>query len=161
MNKIGLYPGSFDPVTYGHLDLIKRGSQVFDHLYISVSNNSNKRYLFSAEERRDLLLECTKGLSNVEIIICDKLSVDLAEELQANAILRGLRAVTDFDYEMQMALTNRQLNPNVETIFMMTRKEYSFLSSSIVKEVAQYGGDISSFVPKVVEERLFSKIKSK
>ena len=157
MAKIGLYPGSFDPVTYGHLDLIYRGSKLFDKLYIAIAINSKKQGLFTIEERKELLEAVTKSIENVEVVICDKLTAEFANDLNATAILRGLRAVTDFEYEMQMASTNNILYPNIETIFVMTRTEYSFLSSSIVKEIASYGGDISPFVPPIVRERLYKK----
>lgn len=154
-----MYPGSFDPITYGHLDLIYRGSKVFDKLYIAISKNSSKKSLFSVEERCEMIKEVTKSLPNVEVVICDKLTAEFAHDLKATAILRGLRAVTDFEYEMQMASTNSLLFPDVETIFVMTRTEYSFLSSSIVKEVGSYGGDISQFVPPYIRACLIEKFK--
>lgn len=161
LSRIGLYPGSFDPVTYGHLDLIYRGSKLFDKLYIAIAINSKKRGFFTIEERKEMLEEVTKAIDNVEVVVCDKLTAQFAHELKATAILRGLRAVTDFEYEMQMASTNNILYPSVETVFVMTRTEYSFLSSSVVKEIARYGGDISPFVPPVVRKRLYDKFNIK
>lgn len=158
MERAALYPGSFDPVTKGHLDIIKRSSKMFDKLYISVLNNSAKNCSFSIEERMEMLRKCTADIPNVEICTFDGLLVDHAAELGVIAIIRGLRAVTDFDYEFQMALTNKKIDKNIETIFLITNYKYIFLSSSIVKEIARNGGDIVEFVPPAVlgdiEERL-------
>lgn len=156
--KKGLYPGSFDPVTNGHLDMIERGSKMFDTLYVAVVKNESKKCLFSVEERKTMLEEVCKNYKNVEVVISEaRLTVDIAKELNVDVILRGLRAVTDFEYEIQMASTNSQLNDDIETIFMMTNIKYSFLSSSIVKEVASLGGDVSKFVPKYICEKLEEK----
>lgn len=157
MASIAVCPGSFDPVTYGHLDIIRRGAKVFDKVYVVVLNNSSKKPLFSAEERVQLLEEVTKDLHNVVVDSYQGLLVDYAKSKHANAILRGLRAVSDFEYEMQITSMNRILNEQIETFFMMTNNQYSFLSSSIVKEVAKYNGNISELVPKVVEEALRKK----
>ncbi|EPZ38495.1 MULTISPECIES: pantetheine-phosphate adenylyltransferase [Anoxybacillus] len=157
MASIAVCPGSFDPVTYGHLDIIRRGAKVFDKVYVVVLNNSSKKPLFSAEERVQLLKEVTKDLHNVVVDSYQGLLVDYAKSKQASAILRGLRAVSDFEYEMQITSMNRILNEQIETFFMMTNNQYSFLSSSIVKEVAKYNGNISELVPKVVEEALRKK----
>ncbi|KFZ43612.1 pantetheine-phosphate adenylyltransferase [Anoxybacillus flavithermus] len=157
MASIAVCPGSFDPVTYGHLDIIRRGAKVFDKVYVVVLNNSSKKPLFSAEERVQLLKEVTKDLHNVVVDSYQGLLVDYAKSKQASAILRGLRAVSDFEYEMQITSMNRILNEQIETFFMMTNNQYSFLSSSIVKEVAKYNGNISELVPKVVEEALRQK----
>ncbi|MGG3998999.1 pantetheine-phosphate adenylyltransferase [Anoxybacillus kestanbolensis] len=157
MASIAVCPGSFDPVTYGHLDIIRRGAKVFDKVYVVVLNNSSKKPLFSAEERVQLLEEVTKDLHNVVIDSYQGLLVDYAKSKHASAILRGLRAVSDFEYEMQITSMNRILNEQIETFFMMTNNQYSFLSSSIVKEVAKYNGNISELVPKVVEEALRKK----
>lgn len=159
MSRIGMYPGSFDPVTYGHLDLIYRGSKLFDKLYIAIAINLNKKSLFTPQERKAMLEEVTKSIPNIEVVLCEKLTAEFARDMGATALLRGLRAVTDFEYEMQIASTNSQLYPEVETVFMMTRTEYSFLSSSVVKEVASYGGKIASFVPPVVEEAIVKKLE--
>jgi pantetheine-phosphate adenylyltransferase len=157
MASIAVCPGSFDPVTYGHLDIIRRGAKVFDKVYVCVLNNSSKKPLFSVEERMQLLNEVTKSFPNVVVDSFQGLLVDYARSKNANAILRGLRAVSDFEYEMQITSMNRILEENIETFFMMTNNQYAFLSSSIVKEVAKYNGNISELVPPVVEEALRKK----
>ena len=157
MARIAVCPGSFDPITYGHLDIIKRGAKVFDVVYVSVLNNSAKSPLFSIEERMNLIKTVTKDLPNVRVDVHSGLLVDYAKSVNANAIIRGLRAVSDFEYEMQITSMNRVLNEDIETFFIMTNSQYSFLSSSIVKEVAKYNGDISSLVPLVVERELNKK----
>lgn len=159
MTRIAVCPGSFDPITYGHLDIIRRGAKVFDMVYVSVMNNSSKNPLFSVEERINLIKAVTKDLPNVRVDEHSGLLVDYAKEVNANAILRGLRAVSDFEYEMQITSMNRVLNEDIETFFIMTNNQYSFLSSSIVKEVAKYNGDISSLVPPIVEKELHKKFK--
>ena len=148
--KSAIYPGSFDPVTYGHLDIIERASQVMDHLIVGVLNNNAKSPLFSVEERVKMLREVTAHLPNVEVQSCGGLLVDFAVQSNANVIVRGLRAITDFEYELQMSQTNRKIAPNVDTIFFTTNLKYAYLSSSIVKEVAMYGGNIDEFVPPVI-----------
>ncbi|MGZ4161922.1 MAG: pantetheine-phosphate adenylyltransferase [Neobacillus sp.] len=157
MASIAVCPGSFDPITYGHLDIIRRGAKVFDTVYISVLNNSSKNPLFSVEERINLIKEVTKDLPNVKVDEHTGLLADYAKSVNANAIIRGLRAVSDFEYEMQITSMNRVLNEDVETFFIMTNNQYSFLSSSIVKEVAKYNGNISTLVPPVVERALHQK----
>ena len=157
MARIAVCPGSFDPITYGHLDIIKRGAKVFDIVYVSVLNNSSKSPLFTLEERMDLIKTVTKDLPNVRVDRHSGLLVDYAKSVNASAILRGLRAVSDFEYEMQITSMNRVLNEDIETFFIMTNSQYSFLSSSIVKEVAKYNGDISSLVPPIVEKELHKK----
>lgn len=155
--SIAVCPGSFDPITYGHLDIIRRGAKVFDMVYVSVMNNSSKNPLFSVEERMSLIKEVTKDLPNVKVDEHSGLLVDYAKAVKANAILRGLRAVSDFEYEMQITSMNRVLNDEIETFFIMTNSQYSFLSSSIVKEVSKYNGNISELVPPIVEAALNKK----
>ncbi|MGA9225030.1 MAG: pantetheine-phosphate adenylyltransferase [Mesobacillus sp.] len=159
MARIAVCPGSFDPVTFGHLDIITRAAKVFDELYVVVLNNSSKQPLFSVDERIELINMVTKNIPNVKVDSFQGLLVDYAESVNANAIIRGLRAVSDFEYEMQITSMNRVLNDKIETFFIMTNNQYSFLSSSIVKEVAKYDGKISELVPPEVEEALISKFK--
>ena len=160
MASIAVCPGSFDPITYGHLDIITRGAKVFDELYVVVLNNSSKNPLFSVHERIDLIRTVTKKLPNVKVDSFQGLLVDYAENVNANAIIRGLRAVSDFEYEMQITSMNRVLNDKIETFFIMTNNQYSFLSSSIVKEVAKYQGKITELVPPEVETALISKFNA-
>lgn len=155
--KIAVVPGSFDPVTLGHLDIIKRAADIFDVVYIAVLNNSSKKPLFTVEERMDLLKRVTEHFPNVRIESSTGLLIDYAKEKKAKAIIRGLRAVSDFEYEMQITSMNRFLDEHIETFFIMTKNQYSFLSSSIVKEVAKYGGNIRELVPAVVEQALKEK----
>ncbi|MFD2925406.1 pantetheine-phosphate adenylyltransferase [Halobacillus naozhouensis] len=159
MTRLAICPGSFDPVTYGHLDIIQRGTKVFDHLIVAVFNNQSKAPLFDVHERVALLEEATADLSNVSVDACDGLLMDYAQDKGAQAIIRGLRAVSDFEYEMQITSMNRKLNEEIETFFMMTNNQYSFLSSSIVKEVAKYRANISDLVPPTVEKALRHKYK--
>ncbi len=163
MGKIAICPGSFDPVTFGHLDIIQRAADVFGEVYVVVLNNSDKNKLFSVEERMSLIRQATAHIPNVKVDSYHGLTVDYAESVSADAIIRGLRAVSDFEYEMKITSMNRLLDNKVETFFIMTRNQYSFLSSSIVKEVAKYDGDISELVPQVVAEAMrekFSKMDS-
>ncbi|MBQ6815310.1 MAG: pantetheine-phosphate adenylyltransferase [Lachnospiraceae bacterium] len=155
--SVSVYPGSFDPVTLGHIDIIRRSAKMTDKLIVGVLNNNSKRSLFTVDERVEMLKEVTKDMENVMIKSFDGLLVDFAKECGANAIIRGLRAITDFDYELQMAQTNRALYDGVDTIFIPTSIEYSFLSSTTVKEVASFGGDISKFVAPYVEKKLREK----
>lgn len=154
-----IYPGSFDPVTFGHLDMIRRSGQIADELIIGVLNNKAKTPLFSVEERVRILNEATRDLPNVEIVAFSGLSVDFARQCEAKVIIRGLRAITDFEYELQMAQTNRVLAPDVDTMFLTTSLEYAYLSSTTVKEVAAFGGDISKFVPEFVMDEVHKKFK--
>ncbi|WP_310605323.1 pantetheine-phosphate adenylyltransferase [Anaerosporobacter sp.] len=158
--RIGVYPGSFDPVTLGHLDVIYRSSKLVDRLIIGVLNNSAKNPLFSVEERVAMIEEATKELDNVVVESFDGLLVDFADLKGANVIIRGLRAITDFEYELQIAQTNHKVNPKVDTLFLTTSVEYSYVSSSVVREIGMYGGDISPFVPVNVVGRVKEKYKS-
>lgn len=155
--KKAIYPGSFDPITYGHLDIIERSAKIFDEVVIGVLNNSAKQSLFSVEERVALIRELTKKYPNVTVESFDGLLVDYAKSIDANIIIRGLRAVTDFDYEIQIAQTNKVEYPEIETIFMTTALNYSYLSSTIVREFASYGGDISRFVPAEIIPKIMEK----
>ncbi|UTR10990.1 pantetheine-phosphate adenylyltransferase [Evansella sp. LMS18] len=157
MASIAVCPGSFDPVTLGHLDIIKRGSKVFDKVIVAVLNNRSKQPLFTVEERIELLRETTRDIPNVEVDNFNGLLIDYVKEKNASAIIKGLRAVSDFEYELQMASINRKLDENVETFFMMTNNKYSYLSSSIVKEIAKYDAPVGDLVPDVVEEALKKK----
>ena len=159
--KCAVYPGSFDPVTLGHMDIIKRASSLFDRLIIAVLNNRAKTPLFSVEERVKMLEEVTKDLKNVRIVPFNGLLVDFAAKMDADLIIRGLRAITDFEYELQMSQTNHKLEPNVETMFLTTSIEYSYLSSTTVKEIAAFGGDLSQFVPEAVAVELRKKMSTK
>ena len=153
-----VYPGSFDPVTNGHLDVISRGAELFDKVIVGVLHNSTKSPLFSVEERVRILNEAIKDLTNVEIVAFSGLSVDFARQCKAKVIIRGLRAITDFEYEIQMSQTNHKLEPEVETMFLTTNLKYSYLSSTIVREVAAFGGDISQFVPETVAKSIKEKM---
>ena len=155
--KIAVYPGSFDPVTNGHLDIIRRAAQIFDKVIVAVSVNSQKKPLFTIEERMKLLKFVTKEIAHVEVSTFNGLLANFVEENHAKVIIKGLRAVSDFEYEFQIATTNKRLQPNIETVFLMTRAENMFLSSSTTKEVARFGGDVSSFVPEFVQEALKKK----
>ena len=158
MNEIvAIYPGSFDPLTNGHVDIIRRGSRLFDRIVIAILVNLEKAPLFTVAERVSLAREVFQGWSNVEVDTFDGLLVDYARRKQATVIVRGLRAVSDFEYEMQMALMNRRLNPEVETVFMMPAEPYTYLSSRLVKEVVALGGSVHGLVPDVVEDRLREK----
>lgn len=153
-----VYPGSFDPVTFGHLDIIRRSSSLVDELIVGVLNNNAKSPLFSVEERVKMLNEVTGNMPKVRIVPFEGLLVEFVRKVDARMVVRGLRAITDFEYELQMAQTNHKLEPGVETVFLTTGLEYSYLSSTTVKEVAAFGGDISQFVPPYVEECVKEKM---
>jgi len=156
--NIAIYPGSFDPITNGHLDLIKRSSKLFDKLIVSISNESvNKKYLFSSKERVELINDSIKHFKNIEVTIFDNLLIDYANDCNANIIIRGLRALSDFESEFQMSLMNRKLDNNINTIFLMPDEKYTYISSSIIKEVFSLGGDISDYVPLSVQKALNKK----
>ncbi len=152
-----IYPGSFDPVTFGHIDMIERSAKIVDELVVAILNNSAKNPLFSVEERVSMLKEITNHVPNVKIQFFDGLLIDYAKKIEATIIIRGLRAVTDFEYELQIAQTNRIVNSEIDTIFLTTSLEYAYLSSTIVKEVASYGGDISHFVPEQLIPQIYEK----
>jgi pantetheine-phosphate adenylyltransferase len=153
-----IYPGSFDPITNGHLDLVQRGSRLFGRLIVSILRNETKEPLFSVEERMEMLREVVHVYPNVEVDSFDGLLVDYAADHQATVLLRGIRAISDYEYELQMALMNRRLKPGIETLFMMSNEAYSFISSRLVKEVFSLGGSISGLVPPSVEERLHRRL---
>ena len=153
-----IYPGSFDPVTYGHYDIICRSCKIVDELIVGVLNNKAKMPLFSVEERVKMLKEVTKDLNNVKVVPFDGLLVEFARQQKASLVIRGLRAITDFEYEIQMSQTNHKLEPEVETMFLTTNLKYSYLSSTIVREVAAFGGDISQFVPETVAKSIKEKM---
>ncbi|ADQ04581.1 pantetheine-phosphate adenylyltransferase [Caldicellulosiruptor acetigenus I77R1B] len=159
--KIGVYPGSFDPVTNGHLDIIERASKIFDKLIVAVLVNPNKTPVFDIEERVELLKETTEHLPNVEVKAFKGLLIDFMKQENAKVIVKGLRAVSDFEYEFQMALLNKKLEPSIETIFMMTNSKYSYLSSSMVKEVARFGGCIEDLVPEKIAKKVMKKLNKK
>lgn len=156
-----LYPGSFDPITYGHIDIVKRARRIFEELIVGVVANPNKETLFTLEERKELVERALQeeGLDDVRVISYDGLLIECAKELKVDAVIRGLRANSDFEYEFQIALTNRDLDSRVESVFLMTSRDWVFLSSSIVKEIKRYGGGVSRFVPGVVEEALERKFR--
>lgn len=157
--RTAVYPGSFDPPTFGHLDIIERAAKVFDVLIVAVIRNTEKDSLFSADERIEMLSEMTSGIANVEVLHFSGLTVDLARERKAVALVRGLRAVSDFEYELTMAATNRKMYPDCDTISFMPAEQYMFVSSRLVREIAQLGGEVDLFVPETVVNRLKEKLK--
>ena len=159
-NSIAICPGSFDPITYGHLDIICRAANMFDKVIVVVAINKNKTTSFTPKERVEMIEKCISGLSNVEVESYDGLLADFAAKKGAKAIIKGLRAMSDFEYEFQMALTNKKLNPEVETLFLTTSAQNMYLSSSMVKQIASMGGDITPFVPEVIHEDILERIKS-
>ncbi len=161
MKRRAVYPGTFDPVTNGHLDVIKRAIEIFDIVYVAVVSNISKNTMFTKEERLFFLNDVVAGLNGVEVEIFDGLVVDYAKLKGAKTIIRGLRAISDFDYEFQMALTNRKLNPSVETVFLMPSEDNFYISSRLIKEIAALGGDTLMFVPKIVNNALKRKVSLK
>lgn len=157
MKRIAIYPGSFDPVTNGHIDIVQRGKSLFDEIVVAILHNPSKKALFSLEERMFMLKESMKGITGISFDTFGGLLVDYAKNRGANAILRGMRAVSDFEYEFQLALMNRKLNKDIQTVFLMTGLRWIFTSSSIIKEAAQFGGDISDMVPPIVNQMIKEK----
>lgn len=154
-----IYPGTFDPITEGHLDIIKRASKTFDEVYVAVMVNKAKTCTFSLEERIKFIKKCTKNLKNVKVVSDNILTVELAKKLNCNVIVRGIRAVTDYEYELAQATTNMTLNDKIETCMIVSKPELSFISSSIVKEIASFGGDISKYIPKAIANDVLKKLK--
>lgn len=154
-----IYPGSFDPITLGHLDIIKRAAKTFDELYVAIMLNPDKTYTFTQEERLELIKKCVKNIKNVHVVIGEGLTVNFAKKMGCKVIVRGIRAVSDYESELALATTNMTLNNNIETIFFVSRPELSFLSSSIAKEIASYGGNIDSLIPKDIKEDIKKKLK--
>ena len=152
-----IYPGTFDPITFGHEDLVKRASNIFESVIVAVAYNTQKSTLFSFEDRFDMCQEVLKRYTNVKVIKLDKLTVDHANELGAKVMLRGLRAVSDFEYEVQLSNLNRAMNPKIESIFLSPDEKYSFISSSVIKDIANHGGDLKKFVDEYVEKKLIEK----
>ena len=159
MKKIAIYPGSFDPVTYGHMDIIKRGLKIFDKVIVAVAHNAEKNPLFDVSERVALLKKSLKGIKRVEVDDFRGLVVKYVKHKKATVVIRGLRMISDFEYEFQMALTNRKLSSDVETIFMMPSESYSYLSSKLIKEAASLGADLKAFVPHFVEKKIKEKLR--
>ena len=160
-NRIAVCPGSFDPITMGHLDIIIRAAAMFDKLIVVVMNNDKKHYTFSSGERKEMIEKCVSKLPNVQVDLYDGLLADYAAKQNACAIIKGLRAMSDFEYEFQMALTNKKLNPNGETLFLTTSAQNMYLSSSMVKQIAGMGGDVSDFLPEVIHDDVLKRISSK
>jgi len=157
--QIAVYPGSFDPITNGHIDLIQRATKVFKKVIVAVACNAHKNPLFSIDERLEMLMAATKGMEGIEVKTFDGLVIDFARQNDSFVLIRGLRMISDFEYEFQMALTNRRLSRDVETVFLMPSEKYSFLSSTLLKEAASLGADLSSFVPDFVEKKLKERLK--
>ncbi|MBF0122671.1 MAG: pantetheine-phosphate adenylyltransferase [Candidatus Omnitrophica bacterium] len=160
MAQVAIYPGSFDPVTYGHLDVMKRATRIFDKVIVAVANNASKTYLFSLEERADMVRQATRRMKGVEVTSFEGLVTDFAKKNKINVLIRGLRMTSDFEYEFQMALTNRHLAESIETVFLMPSVGFSFLSSTILREVTRLNADVSSFVPASVAKRLRERLST-
>ena len=152
-----VYPGTFDPITYGHLDIIERASTLFEKVIVTVALNSTKTPLFSKDERKEMIENVTSGYENVSVDVFDGLLVDYAQKMNAGVVIRGLRAVSDFEYEFQMSLTNRKLAPDITTIFLMPNEKFTYLNSSLIRELAKFNADISDFVPEYVKQKLIAK----
>ena len=161
MKRVAVYAGSFDPVTYGHIDIIERAARIFDRIIVAVAHNTEKKPLFSVKERVMMLKKATRNMSNVEVDDFSGLAVDYVSKSGANVLIRGLRMLSDFEYEFQMALTNRKLDEKIETIFLMPNESYSYLSSTLIKEAACLGADVSSFVPPFIGKQLKDKLETK
>lgn len=161
MQRNAIYAGTFDPITNGHIDVIERACEMFDKLYVVIAHNSKKVTLFTEEERLEMIQSALSHISNVEVLIHRKLTVEIAEEKNAIAMIRGIRAVSDFEFEFQIALMNRKIAPNIYTVFLTPHEKYTYLNSSIIREMASYGRDTAEFVPKNVSEKLLEKFKAK
>ncbi len=159
--KIALYPGTFDPITFGHIDVIKRASSLFDEVIVSVAGSSSKKTLFSVDERKEMIRAAIKGIKNVTITSFKGLMIEYAKSQNANVVIRGLRAISDFEYEFQMALTNRKIEENITTVFLMPNEKYTYLNSTLVREIAKFGGDVKPFVPEFVDKKLKKKLHVK
>ena len=159
MLKTAIYPGSFDPITNGHIDLIERATQIFDKVIVAVANNTQKKPLFNSQERIEMIKQATKDIKGIEVESFDGLIIEFARKKKVNVLIRGLRMLSDFEYEFQMALTNRRLAGTIETIFLMPSEQYAFTSSTLLKEAAALGADLSSFIPPFVEQRLKERLK--
>ena len=159
--RIAIYPGTFDPITNGHLDIIERAIKLFDTVIVTIARNSSKNPLFSDKERLEMIREVVKDLKQVEVDSFDGLLVNYAKKRNATAVLRGLRAISDFEYEFQLALTNRKLNDSFESVFLMPSERYTYLNSTIVREIARLGGDVSDFVPPIVKKAFDKKFKTR
>jgi len=161
MKRTAIYPGTFDPITNGHIDLVKRGMRIFDEVIIAIATAQKKQPLFTISERLRLIKDAVRGLKNVKVEAFSGLLVEYVESKKGVAVIRGLRAVSDFEYELQMALMNRRLDRNIETVFMMPSEEYTFLTSTIIKEVASFGGSVKGLVPEAIEKALKEKFKKR
>lgn len=160
MNNRAIYPGTFDPITNGHIDILKRGTEIFDKVFLAIAEDTGKDTLFSPQERSELCKEAVAGLPDIEVVSFNGLVVEFARSVKAVAMIRGLRAVSDFEYELQLALMNRQLNPKINTIFLIPEYKYFYLSSSLIKQIIRLGGDLKDFVPANVEQALKEKFKT-